>query len=396
MITISNESDWREATNPARALTLTVVESADDFFVIPTALSSAPATATATATPTPAAEPAQTVPADALPLLSFAADATPDATPADNAEPDVPLNERLEALLVEALFSGEKFIDELLTTLKHETANTELPPISQLLEDFFLPLKDACRTGSTKACELLASLQEHAQSSLLLARIASVLSLATEALANAKADVSATACAAPINIENHIRTFVAKIQAHPDVQTLINTIKEKLAAKNNAPAAAAAATASPTTPPEVVAATFVADVTIPDDSELLVHESPVVKTWRVRNSGNVSWPADIALVSDDGKERIIVSSRPMPDTEIDISVTFTPTAGASSHFYSLVDASGKLLLRLWVRYNGLEYPSAWEPTLELLQQMGFARDNTLAALVAAKGNAERAVELLMQ
>jgi hypothetical protein len=60
------------------------------------------------------------------------------------------------------------------------------------------------------------------------------------------------------------------------------------------PIAAATATATPIPPTPTTACVhamrFVADVTIPDDSRIPPGVS-FVKTWRIRNAGNCTWPA---------------------------------------------------------------------------------------------------------
>jgi len=95
-------------------------------------------------------------------------------------------------------------------------------------------------------------------------------------------------------------------------------------------------------------ASFVSDVTIPDNTYLSPGQS-FVKTWRLRNSGTCTWTTDYALVSAGGHSLGAPSSVPLPEAvapggTVDLSVTLTaPTAnGAYEGKWQLRNAEGSL------------------------------------------------------
>jgi len=80
-------------------------------------------------------------------------------------------------------------------------------------------------------------------------------------------------------------------------------------------------------------ANFVADVTIPDGTEVLA-ASTFVKTWRFKNLGPCTWTTSYRLVysyvSDSGKNGVFTPPAPvsfpnsvLPGEEVDISITLT-------------------------------------------------------------------------
>lgn len=429
MITISAPCDWTEAAAATRPLTLVVVMSA------PSAAAAA-AAAPVAVTPTPisasvsefellltsqqqrAADEQAAATPEPLPFLSAsvepaAAAAATDASASDEEATavnvdELPLADRLEALLVELVYSGEHVIDEVVASLKRSTADLDASSIALSLELFLTPLRESLRSGGTKACGLLADLQEHAQSSMLLARIASVISLAGEALQKHAANVDMTEVSRRVrsfNLREHITSFIHSIENHPQVSLLVSTLKDKLAAakaaasnNNEQPAAAAAAAVVQEEPR--IAARFVTDVTIPDDSQL-VRGVPAIKTWRVRNSGNVQWPTGMYL--EQGSLRIALPT-PMPDEEIDISTELRPAdLGLITEYFNLCDPAGTPRLRLWARVHVVDpvvpvvepaVSAEFTAALEQLQTLGFATDAATAALVATEGNFHEAMDLL--
>jgi hypothetical protein len=133
-----------------------------------------------------------------------------------------------------------------------------------------------------------------------------------------------------------------------------------------------------------LAARHVADVTIPDNSELPA-DTPVTKTWRLRNAGLQAWPADSQLIfisrrgdNLNGPERVFVGSVE-PNQEVDVSVTFiTPSEpGRYIGYYRMASGAGaKFGQRVWVAFiipnttnvnMFVEAPSApVDPTVPLL------------------------------
>ncbi len=90
-------------------------------------------------------------------------------------------------------------------------------------------------------------------------------------------------------------------------------------------------TTSPTEAPPVegpggctLRASYVADVTIPDDSEL-APGADFVKTWRIRNSGTCSWEAGTQLIYTSGEllgaPAAVSVPATAPNTPVDVSVT---------------------------------------------------------------------------
>lgn len=129
-----------------------------------------------------------------------------------------------------------------------------------------------------------------------------------------------------------------------------------------APAAATNAPA-PTTAPVTSTqdgASFVADVTIPDDTGAAPGQQ-FVKTWRIKNTGKTDWTANYSLVPVDGERMGSPDSIPMPNQvrpgeTVDISVTLTaPTkVGTYKSFFRLRNASGQFFRLdgtgdLWVK-----------------------------------------------
>jgi hypothetical protein len=104
---------------------------------------------------------------------------------------------------------------------------------------------------------------------------------------------------------------------------------------------------APPQPPPLPNAEFVADVTIPDDTRLQ-SGSTFVKTWRMKNSGNVAWGDGYKLIFIDGTAMTKKVERPLPSTppgqEADISIAFTVPSRPGVYFcdWRLQDDRGNL------------------------------------------------------
>ena len=107
---------------------------------------------------------------------------------------------------------------------------------------------------------------------------------------------------------------------------------------------------APSAPPPasdcVDKASFVGDVTIPDNTYLSPGQS-FVKTWRLRNTGTCTWTTDYALVFAGGHSMggslSVPLQRPVPpDSTVDLSVSLTAPAGNGAYEgqWQLRDASG--------------------------------------------------------
>jgi uncharacterized protein affecting Mg2+/Co2+ transport len=94
-------------------------------------------------------------------------------------------------------------------------------------------------------------------------------------------------------------------------------------------------------------AKFVADVTIPDDTRLQA-KSVFVKTWRLKNTGNVAWGEGYKLQFADGTAMSRRRTQPLPNVqpgqEADVSIEFTVPARPGVYFsdWRLQDDRGNL------------------------------------------------------
>jgi uncharacterized protein YkwD len=80
----------------------------------------------------------------------------------------------------------------------------------------------------------------------------------------------------------------------------------------------------PTNPPDCTdSASFVADVTVPDNTPFTASE-PFTKTWRIENNGTCAWNANYSLVFSNGEQMDAPASTPLaytpPGETLDISV----------------------------------------------------------------------------
>lgn len=93
-------------------------------------------------------------------------------------------------------------------------------------------------------------------------------------------------------------------------------------------------------------AKFLNDVTIPDNSAF-PSGTVLTKTWRVQNTGNLSWDERYHLVNTGDKQLTAVANQPLPPAEpgeeVDISVTITipSTSGTYTTIWKLQDSNGR-------------------------------------------------------
>ncbi|HEX2907549.1 MAG TPA: NBR1-Ig-like domain-containing protein [Phototrophicaceae bacterium] len=80
---------------------------------------------------------------------------------------------------------------------------------------------------------------------------------------------------------------------------------------------------------------FLADVTIPDDTRFKPGQS-FVKTWKVRNSGDLPWSAGYTLRFVNGNALTSITQFPLPGAvpgaEVQISVSLTAPAAPGTYF----------------------------------------------------------------
>jgi hypothetical protein len=99
------------------------------------------------------------------------------------------------------------------------------------------------------------------------------------------------------------------------------------------PAPTGGTPAAPTSNGCKLSATYVADVTVPDNTEVAAG-SKFVKTWRLRNTSPCVWDAGYALAYGEGERMDAPDSVPVPsvaaDANVDVSVPFTaPTSSGT-------------------------------------------------------------------
>lgn len=110
---------------------------------------------------------------------------------------------------------------------------------------------------------------------------------------------------------------------------------------------------------EKLMARHIADVTIPDNS-MLPADTPVIKTWKLKNVGTTAWPADSQLIfvsrhgdNLNGPERVPVPGPVEPGQEVDVSVPFITPAepGRYVGYYRMATSDGmKFGQRVWVSF----------------------------------------------
>lgn len=127
-------------------------------------------------------------------------------------------------------------------------------------------------------------------------------------------------------------------------------------------------------------ATFIADVTV-EDGTIIQPGERFVKTWRVRNSGTISWTEQYALrfFSDDrmeGPNSVPLGRKVVPGETVEVSVTLTApqTPGRYRSTWELCDAAGKLFE--CVLYAEIRVPKVAQPT-DKLNEMRWAADVTI-------------------
>lgn len=113
------------------------------------------------------------------------------------------------------------------------------------------------------------------------------------------------------------------------------------------------ATFTPTPPCD--RAKFIADVTVPDDTEFAPNTT-FTKTWRIQNIGSCTWTTAYALVFDRGDSMSGPASQPLagevaPGQTVDISVNLKAPAlvGDYTGYWKLRNAAGVLFAQVWVK-----------------------------------------------
>lgn len=123
-------------------------------------------------------------------------------------------------------------------------------------------------------------------------------------------------------------------------------------------------------------AVFIADMTIPDDTEISAGET-FVKTWKVRNSGTCIWNESYRLAFASGDQMSSPPSVPLNETapektlQISVSLVAPTINGTFTGIYQLENANGKIIsigtvdniwLRIIVKGGTVVIPPTSTPT----------------------------------
>jgi hypothetical protein len=147
-------------------------------------------------------------------------------------------------------------------------------------------------------------------------------------------DPVATSAAATIEASLEL-TRTAAIVAPPTLPpTIVIPPTEPAVTPTPVPPTAVPATNTPSTPCN--AATFVSDVTYPDDTSVVVNTN-FTKTWRLKNVGTCTWTSGYKLVFDSGDRmnapdsQTLTSGTVAPGATIDVSVDLKAPASSGTY-----------------------------------------------------------------
>ena len=139
---------------------------------------------------------------------------------------------------------------------------------------------------------------------------------------------------------NTLATFAAQTQIAAGTQSLLTPQATTTVQQDLLTNPAQAGTLQPVLPTQTGTpcnlASFVTDVTIPDDTTFLV-EKPFTKTWRLKNVGTCTWTAGYKLVFDSGERMSGPETQPLtavsvaPGEEVDVSVNMIAPAVAGTY-----------------------------------------------------------------
>lgn len=139
---------------------------------------------------------------------------------------------------------------------------------------------------------------------------------------------------------NTLATFAAQTQIAAGTQSLLTPQATTTLQQDILTDPAQVGTLQPVLPTQTGTpcnlASFVTDVTIPDDTTFLV-EKPFTKTWRLKNVGTCTWTAGYKLVFDSGERMSGPETQPLtavavaPGEEVDVSVNMIAPAVAGMY-----------------------------------------------------------------
>jgi len=123
------------------------------------------------------------------------------------------------------------------------------------------------------------------------------------------------------------------------------------------------------------AASFIADVTTPDDTAIKVNTA-FVKTWRLKNTGSCTWTSGYQLVFDSGDimggpaSQQLTAGTVAPGQTLDVSVNLTAPASAGTYKgnWKLREPGGQTFGlstgAFWVQIKAVTEAAAEWPTIE--------------------------------
>ncbi len=164
---------------------------------------------------------------------------------------------------------------------------------------------------------------------------------------NLPSAISATETAGMLTQEADGMTATAQAGTAQALATATSTSTPATTATASVTASPAASATGAATSGPCNAATFVTDVTIPDDTIMDLGQS-FTKTWRLQNAGTCNWTSSYQLVFDSGDQMGGDSPKPfttdpvLPGQTIDVSVDLTApnTAGTYKGNWKLRDGNG--------------------------------------------------------
>ena len=163
--------------------------------------------------------------------------------------------------------------------------------------------------------------------------------------------------------------MISACGARAPVETVTPTLTETQAATateastaTETPPAQASATPIPTNSPDCTnSASFVADVTVPDNSGI-ASGTTFTKIWRVKNTGTCIWGPDYVLTHYSDEQMFAPASVPLsvtfPGQTVDISMELTASTAIGTHrgYFVIKNPAGLIMKidkdsRLWVIIN---------------------------------------------
>jgi hypothetical protein len=178
--------------------------------------------------------------------------------------------------------------------------------------------------------------------SLIIASALVLISCGPSAPAEATPDIAAIRTSVAQTVEAELTQTAAAMPSPTAIEEPATPTTE------SAEATATQAPLVEVTPTEITCddAVWVADVTVPDGSEMTPGQD-FVKTWKIKNTGSCTWSASYSIIHGyDEKMNGVpdpISTAVAPGEELEISVRFTApiSAGEYRSYWRMANASGQ-------------------------------------------------------